>query len=297
MTTKKRLLRSLAEHTLSRLPRRTAPGDRLILAYHNIRASSAPLIGDVSLHLEEEQFDRQLRVVAQEADIVPLTTILESAPRSDRERNRLVAVTFDDAYASAVSRGLPICTSHGVAATVFVAPGLLGTVPVWDDFSIQGIWTDVKREEFLWHFKGQSIAVRALGVAAQEPVELRIATLDQLTLALHGTAHTLGNHTMDHVNLGAVDLETSRMQVQRAQEWLSLHFPDRMLEIVAYPYGIPPSEPISTMQGTTITLGLKVSGGRFGAHGVTDAFAVPRWNVPSGITEDGFRLRLRGWLT
>ena len=41
------------------------------------------------------------------------------------------------------------------------------------------------------------------------------------------------------------------------------------------------------------TGGLMVEGGAF-RPGTIDAFAVPRLNVPSGVTLDGFALRLAG---
>ena len=92
------------------LPRRTRPGDRLILAYHNVVPAHWAPRGDRSLHLPVDKFEAQLRMIRNEAEIVPLMELLTTSAPNDR----CVAITFDDAYASALELGVGACVRERV---------------------------------------------------------------------------------------------------------------------------------------------------------------------------------------
>lgn len=290
------ILRSLAERVLNLAPRRTVPGDRLILAYHNIVPGSAAVGGDASLHLPLAQFERQLRVIAREADIVPLGTLLAEPTRTSRAQ-RLVAITFDDAYRSAMELGLAACSAADAPGTVFVAPALLGAVPPWDRRAVSGAWSDEDRRRFLWEEKGLSSLLEPVETSsAPLHQDLTIATREELTKALQGSAHTVGNHTQGHANLGALSSDEARTQVVDADQWLRKHFPERYVAVLSYPYGIPPRDPSTALATASCEAGLAVAGGWIRGAEPVDRTAVPRWNVPAGISERGFSIRLRGWL-
>src|SRR5262245_45050357 len=93
---------------LSGLPlasRRLHRGRALVLLYHNVVPDGAKPSGELSLHLPFGQFCSQLDILARECDIVPLQDLLlDDTKQNGRVR---VAITFDDAYASALSIGVP----------------------------------------------------------------------------------------------------------------------------------------------------------------------------------------------
>src|SRR5687767_3308253 len=113
-----------------RLGRRWRWEQTLVLAYHNVVPEGEARAGDVSLHLPFADFRRQLDAISETHDVVPITALGEPPPPSTR-RPRIV-ITFDDAYAGALTCGVDELVKRRMPATVFVAPGLLGSVAWWD---------------------------------------------------------------------------------------------------------------------------------------------------------------------
>src|SRR6476646_910636 len=74
----------------------------VVLAYHNVVPDDAPPVGDLSLHLSQSRFAAQLDELARHAEVVPLDAVFS---RAVGKRPR-VAITFDDAYLGAVTRGV-----------------------------------------------------------------------------------------------------------------------------------------------------------------------------------------------
>ncbi len=286
------LVRGAAERVLCALPRRTQPGDRLILAYHNVVPTDWAPCGDRSLHLPVDTFEAQLRVIRNEAEIVPLMELLTT----DAPNDRRVAITFDDAYASALALGVGACMAHRAPCTVFVAPGLLGTVPIWDQRANSGTWTAIDREQFLWHQLGRRAASDAPAPRVQVASELLIASADMLRALPRAAGVSFGNHTMTHPNLAALTTDDVRREIDAAWGWLHECLSDAIVPVVAYPYGLAPRDAAGAMPRDYADFGLRVTGNWQRAGAVADPLAFPRWNVPSGISEHGFRVRLRGYL-
>ncbi len=278
------MVRHVVEQTLVYAPRRSRNGDGLILSYHNVVPHGSHAFGDRSLHLSADRFLAQLDVIRQEASIVSLMELLTThAPRKRR-----AAITFDDAYASALSVGVAGCVSAGIPCTVFVAPALLNTVPVWDLRAQAGTWSDEERETFLWEREGRGVTGSVPD--AMEPLRTlaRIATVTELQSIASSPLVTLGNHTMHHPNLGALDPAAASAEVAACTDWLATLPNVQIIPVVAYPYGIPPRSAIAA------DFGLRVSGGWI--RGAVRRDGIPRWNVPAGLSDKGFRARLRGWM-
>ncbi len=306
------LVRAAGERALLLAPPRAPRGGRLVLAYHNVVPDAQACGGDGSLHLPVAAFAEQLGMLRREADVVPLATLL-AAPAAGRDR--LVAVTFDDAYASALTVGLPCCAAHDVPSTVFVAPGLLGSIPAWDRHAAAGHWAAADRAHFLWQQQGLDAALPAppwtaplappSSVPPPIPVPLpellercRLATADAVLAAVAAGRGrvTLGNHSWRHANLGALDAATVRQEVRATTAWLAKHAATAAVPVLAYPYGIPPRDPDAALADAGVAQALCVTGGWMTSHDARAPWRLPRWNVPAGISPHGFRLRLRGWL-
>jgi peptidoglycan/xylan/chitin deacetylase (PgdA/CDA1 family) len=285
------LVRGAVERVLCALPRRTQPGDRLILAYHNVVPTGWAPRGDRSLHLPIDRFEEQLRLIREQAEIVPLMELLTT----ETPRERRVAITFDDAYASALTLAVPACAAAEAPCTIFVAPALLGTVPHWDWAAETGAWSDADRERFLWQQSG--VPAHGQGdLVLSSCAELRIAEYAQLHAIASSALVSIGNHTMRHHNLGALPEDAASDDIEEADRWLRQRFPSQYIPVLAYPFGLVGSHLDAARWATTIEYALRVTGGWSPTATPPERLQIPRWNVPAGISRHGFQLRLQGRL-
>ncbi len=284
------LVRGAAERTLCALPRRTQPGDRLILAYHNVVPTDWAPRGDRSLHLPIDRFEAQLRLIREQAEIVPLMELLTT----DVPHKRRVAISFDDAYASALTLGVPACIAADAPCTIFVAPALLGTVPHWDWAAESGAWSDADRERFLWQ-QGGVPAHGQEDLMHSSCAELRIAEYAHLRAVASSALVTIGNHTMRHPNLGALSEDAASDEIDEADGWLRQRFPSQYVPVLAYPFGLVGSHDDSARWTRTVKYALRVSGGWMKHGEERIRLQTARWNVPAGVSARGFQLRLRGY--
>ena len=284
-------LRGTIERALCALPSRTRGGDRLVLAYHNVVPAQWGPGGDGSLHLSIDRFVEQIRLIREEADIVPLMELLTTF-ESKRKR---VAITFDDAYASALEIGVRTCVVAKAPCTVFVTPGLLGCVPYWDQAANAGAWSTNDREYFLWQQRGMPPEGELTAGTSADTV-LRIADDAQLGQLANQPLVSIGNHTMQHYNLGALKSHEADAEIISAGQWLRQRFPTQYVPVLAYPFGMSATGAGLSDWYKEIEFALCVTGGWIPADVSPERTQVPRWNVPAGVSADGFRLRLRGRL-
>lgn len=101
---------------------------------------------------------------------------------------------------------------------------------------------------------------------------------------------------MRHLNLGALTHDQILSEVAEASQWLMRHLPEKHIPVIAYPYGLSPGHGSLPSPASGVRFGLRVEGGWQLGHKERRDFSVPRWNVPSGVSDSGFSLRLRGWL-
>ena len=291
----RRTARAAVEQVLTWLPSRTTAEDRLILSYHNVVSSRDEQMGDRSLHLLVDDFVRQMDALQEHTEVVPLWDLLHDTTTAASAGRLRVAISFDDAYASALQLGVAECVRRGLPCTIFVAPALLNGVPYWDRAGAASQWSEQERLEFLGASRGVDSDPPTTPPAALRAQ--RIASLAELQAAAALPGVRIGNHTFDHANLGALSADEVLAQIKRAAEWIVHHVGSASLPVVAYPYGIAPASPNPLRSSQVVSFGLRVTGGiiRGGAPAL-DAFNVPRWNVPAGISGKGFALRLRGHL-
>jgi peptidoglycan/xylan/chitin deacetylase (PgdA/CDA1 family) len=277
--------------------RRRVRGDTLVLAYHNIVPDDTPAFGDRSLHLPLGRFRRQLAMLATTHDLVELDA-LDHPSGDGRPR---AAITFDDAYAGALRFGVPALRDAGVPATIFVAPGILGRDAMWWDLladPIGGLDTAV-RTHALETLRGEHEAIlawaRAGGLPLAEPApHARIGDAEELAAALATPGITLGLHTWSHPNLARLDEDEAREEIGRSGDWLATHAPHAR-PWLAFPYGqyAPPALRAAASLG--LTRAFRIEGGWMRAAGAPPLES-PRLNVPAGLSERGFLLRLSGAL-
>lgn len=276
-------------------------GQRLILAYHNLVAGEeSPSHGDRSLHLPISLFREQLDAIASAGlVIVGLDDVADS-------RDPRIVITFDDAYAGALQLGVPELARRGLPATMFVAPGILAQPSTWWDLlSLPGADAvpERTRERILTRYQGRGPAALAAADAEGWPVqdalpEHRIGTASELLKALDShPGLAVGNHTWSHPNLAAVASESESAavaEVTSAHEWLTEHCQDRVVPILAYPYGLENSRARAVVAAAGLRAAVRVSGGW--DNRVSDPYALPRLNITPGLSIAGFRARLAGLL-
>lgn len=296
----KRLLERLAIGMgLAGMRRRGRRGHTLILAYHNVVPGGAAQGGDRSLHLPQREFGRQLDVVGEYCHVVPLDQALDS-PRSDEGRPRVV-VTFDDAYAGAVTAGVDELVRRQLPATIFVVPEFVGGRTFWWDELADDDTGEVPpaiRAQALEALSGRYDQVmdwaRRNGIRCRAGVAAdRTATEDDLIRAVSRRGITLGAHTSTHPNLAGLTAAEVERELTSPRQWLGARFTAATVPWLSYPYGRESGEVREAARRAGYRAALRVEGGWLRDPAGTP-WALPRFNVPSGLSLDGFILRLSG---
>jgi peptidoglycan/xylan/chitin deacetylase (PgdA/CDA1 family) len=172
-----------------------------ILCYHRIEAPPASTPDDTNF-VSPALFRRHLAVLASLGFRgVTVRNVLEWQQGRGSLPPRAIAVTFDDAYGSVVTHGLPALAAHGWPATVFAVSAYLGGTNAWD------------------------------------PEAPRATILDAGALrGLLVDGHEVGAHTRHHRRLRGLPADSLREELVGAREDLeqALGAP---CESLAYPYG------------------------------------------------------------
>lgn len=267
-----------------------------ILSYHNIVPDGESVTGDASLHLPQRVFRDHLETLQDHYQIVSLERLADR-PVGGSPR---VAITFDDAYAGAVSAGVDELASRGLPATLFVSAGMLDRRSFWWDrlAGPDGVVASDRRAYVLWELAGDDEAVRSwMGAEGLVDADLadhaRSATVAELDTATSRAAITLGAHGWGHLNFAALDDERLAREMERPARALEGRY-DAYRPWVAFPYGLM-SESVEAASARTYRFGFRIEGGlatprRIGAR----PCSVPRINVPAGLSARGLRLRVAG---
>lgn len=270
----------------------------LVLAYHNVIPGDWASSGDTSLHLPLRSFKEQLDLLQRVCEVVPLDTVLAEQRAGRRPR---VAITFDDAYRGAVTIGVEELAKRGFPATIFVTPDFIGGRSFWWDAITErtgrlGLSPEF-RELALNRYRGEDGRIRgdaALHGQLEVPVppELVAATEAELRVAAAVPGITFGSHTWSHPNLAALDPAALADELTEPLRWLRARF-DCVVPWLSYPYGRSTEAVEKAAKAAGYTAALRVSGGWL-PSGELSRFALPRYNVPSGLSANGFALRTAG---
>lgn len=299
-TLKVTIERGLVSDGLLALARRARRRSVLILAYHNVVPEGLAAGGDRSLHLPESAFGAQLDLLQETHDVIPLATLLNGGPGGDMRPRAII--TFDDAYRGAVTAGVRQVVRRSLPATIFVAPAFVGGRFFWWDAvtepSAPGP-TEASRRHALEACRGKDDAVRRW--AEQTGHELSLlpdnaacTSMDELRAAATQPGIALASHSWSHPNLRRLSMSELDDELTRSLSWLREHF-ERVLPVLSYPYGLASPLVESRARAAGYRVGVLVSGG-WTSHRPRNQFALPRGNVPAGMSHDGFRLRTAGLL-
>jgi peptidoglycan/xylan/chitin deacetylase (PgdA/CDA1 family) len=298
-TLKRVLERAAVLSGVARVKRLANRARALVLMYHNVVPDRRAVEGDRSLHLPHAEFARQLDFLQTVCDVVPLEALVDG-PREDSRRCR-VAITFDDAYLGALSLGVDELVRRGLPGTVFVPPGLLGEQTWWDVLgaaTADGLSAE-RRAELLERFQGRTDAIRtspqwsAARLPSSLRPELRIAAATEVARAAEQPGIAVGSHTWSHPNLAAIDPELLDSELRRPLHWLRERY-SSFVPYLTYPYGLSSASVEQAASRIGYRAAFLAGGGWFPRDPTSRLFALPRFDVSSGLSLDGLRLRFAG---
>ena len=274
-------------------------GGTLVLAYHNIVPRGTPIGGDPWLQQPVDDFAAQLDALMETHDVIPLREALEP-PRASPRRPRAV-ITFDDAYRGAVTCGVEELARRSLPATIFVAPAFLGGRSFWwDQLTRPGAeLADDVREFALTTLRGDGDAICAWAgrnglPSRQLPDYALCASEEELRAAIIRADLTVGSHSWSHLNLTQLGSAQLAEELTRPLAWLRSRF-DVFVPFLTYPYGLSSAAVEAAAAVAGYAAAFRVTGGWIRDAG-SNTFAIPRFNVPSGITSRAFALRTDGML-
>jgi peptidoglycan/xylan/chitin deacetylase (PgdA/CDA1 family) len=270
----------------------------LILAYHNIMPDDVEIAGDRSLHLPRALFSAQLDSLQATHDVVSLETLLNEEGAS--ATRPWAVVTFDDAYRGAMTIGVREVVARALPATVFVAPAFVGGRFFWWDVVTPSGADGPEasfREVALHECAGVDEAVRERAERfghrlSTLPLEAACASENDLHAAARQPGITLASHSWSHPNLARLTRTTLEEELTRPLSWLGARF-QNVLPVLSYPYGLSSPAVEKAAANAGYRAGVLVSGGWMPRR-PRNPFALPRLNVPAGLSPDGFRLRTAG---
>lgn len=219
-------------------------GDPIILCYHAV-SDTWPDVGAVA----PTALDRQIRHLLRRR-YRPLTLAAAlKAPASERA----FVITFDDAFHSAIERGLPVLERLGVPATLFVPT----------DFATEAA-------PMTWSTLGQWVGTE------HEP-ELRCMSWDDVR-RLADAGWEVGSHTCSHPDLTAVDRERAMAELLRSRELCEAEVQRRCTSL-AYPFGAYDSRVIALAREADYELAVTLGDRLLEPLGSASRFELPREGV------------------
>jgi peptidoglycan/xylan/chitin deacetylase (PgdA/CDA1 family) len=169
----------------------------VVLTYHAV----GPVPPGPMRHgfVPEELFERQMAFLATRRQVVELVQLADQTPRTGPVQ---VAITFDDAYRSVLTRAIPVLERHRLAAAVFAPTAWLGDRNRWD---------------------------------SADDLELDLMTADEL-VELRDRGFEIGSHGHRHIDLARASKETVREDLGASMTYLEELLGARP-RFLAYPYG------------------------------------------------------------
>jgi peptidoglycan/xylan/chitin deacetylase (PgdA/CDA1 family) len=267
----------------------------VILCYHNVVTTT--LGGDASIHLPLERFESQMRWLKDHCEVVSLAELVARL-RAGRSVRRLAVLTFDDGYTGFFQQALPVLRSLGLPSAAFlVAQAATDHEPFWWDLpAIAERATPARRHRWLWTAHGnrdEILAAEEVTDHGSIPDALRPAGWALVRSCL-GPDLTIGAHTVRHRCLPTLSDADLRWELDAGLETIAEQL-GQSPAFLAYPYGAWDARVRAATVGAGYTLGLTLDPGRVG-HAGADLGALPRVNVPSGISDAAFEAWASGLL-
>jgi peptidoglycan/xylan/chitin deacetylase (PgdA/CDA1 family) len=236
-----------------------------VLVYHRVDwPDSQPHLDPHNLSATPEQFERHMRLIADEYNPVSADDVLNAILRGSKLPPRAVMVTVDDGYRDFKNNIWPIANRHGIRPVLFVPTAFVGAGVFWWD----RLYDALQRTPFsqvdtpigivmLNTMQNRRLAfVQLAQYMKKEPFDAALAQMDGLCseilsdpflvnrvtldwdelreLARAGV--TVAPHTHTHPALGNIPLEQARFEIKESKR-LVMQEIGSPGELFAYPYG------------------------------------------------------------
>lgn len=166
--------------------------------YHNINKEVG--FNTISTKRFEEQI---LYIISNpELRIVSINEYLENL--KSQNKNKIITLTFDDAYESIKSEVLPIIKKYNIPITVFIPVNMIGKYNIWD--------------------------------ALNGNIQINILTWSEIKNLNNESLITFGSHGLNHISLGSADIETTKEEIVKSKQILENEI-GTTIEYFSYPYG------------------------------------------------------------
>jgi peptidoglycan/xylan/chitin deacetylase (PgdA/CDA1 family) len=276
---------------------RRLSGGALILCYHNVVTEAEREPRDPALHMDVRAFVAQMEWVSRNLQPVSLDALLSRLRQGEPTRD-LVSVTFDDGYAGFFRTALPVLRSLNVPSAVFiVADACERPLPFWWDHpTLVRRASPARRHHWLTQAQGIASAIFEMeGLRAPDGVssELLPASWDTIRASL-GPDLSIGAHTCGHPALPTLRAAEMRRELEQGADRIAQQL-GRRPRLLAYPYGAWTAQ----VRDATRAAGYEAA---FTLHAACirkpdiDLLALPRVNVPAGITRAAFEAWASGLL-
>lgn len=280
---------------LTSLRRRQQDGG-LILCYHNVVPGDGGREGDPGLHMSCVRFERHMRWLALHYNVVPLHEFVQRVEMGASLQS-VAAITFDDAYAGVFAHAAPLLEALELPATVFVVADAPGRSDLfwWDRPDVVTVaGRPDTRREWLTQLQGdQAAIVSSLGASAVAPLPSTHYAADWATIRAHaGRQLDIGVHSATHrslTTLSDADLEreivTSRAVIYHATGVWPQCF--------SYPYGLWDGRVRDAVRAAGYRAACTTDPEFYSRP--ADVWALPRLNVPAGISDGAFEAWTAGF--
>jgi peptidoglycan/xylan/chitin deacetylase (PgdA/CDA1 family) len=274
---------------LTAIARRLQSGG-VILCYHNVVAQADAAGATLGLHMALPSFERQMRWLQANYEVVPLEGFVDRLSRGASLR-RIVAVTFDDGYAGVFHHAWPLLRDLRIPATVFIvadAPG--GDEGFWwDDPEVKRAYSPAQQRRWLTAFGGDGATILdSLGPgrrSGRPPPCCRPADWQTITDAVKSGLQ-LGVHSATHRSLPALDGIHLQREVVESRDVIA-HRAGVTPVFFAYPYGLWDDRVRQAVRAAGYRAALTLDYGRNTT--MADRWALRRVNVPAGIQDAAFQ--------
>jgi len=262
----------------------------LVLCYHNVVPDTDPgPQAALGLHMPLPTFERQMRWLAANYEVVPLEEFVRRLSRG-ASLHGIAAVTFDDGYGGVFDHAWPLLRDLSIPATVFVIAEVPGQDEGfwWDHGDVLKAYSPARREHWLTTLRGDRATIveslsHARGPDRPSPCygPAGWQTISEAVSAGLG----LGVHSATHRSLLALDDLDLRLEVVASRDMIT-RATGVTPEFFAYPYGLWNDRVRGAVRSAGYRAAFTLDYGHNAA--TADPWALRRVNVPTGIEDAAF---------
>lgn len=226
---------------------------KILLCYHSI--SNQPL---QNLHrVNVRNFESHIKWLIKKK--FALVGIDEYMSQVNITKNKIAAITFDDAYRDVLQNAIPILEYYKVPFTIYINPVVWSGQILWRDkirWILENEWIDrfkmsiqhsvlyakIDWENFYKSTKSNEINSKELDNHLDAFLQNNSLSAQGIYIQEKEIAHlpnqlaTIGNHTFQHYRLSTLSQEDQYFEIQESKLKLS-QLPIRITDILAIPFG------------------------------------------------------------